>query len=190
MKNMIKMLAALMAVMVLVLAVPAAFAEEAPAAEPTPEVQAPAEPKHEEPKAEEPKAEAPAEPEATVEPAAEPTVEATAEATPAAEPTVEATADATPAAEPEATPAAEVTATPERSVRIISDDASLTVGETLTLTAKLSGFDGVEFKLTWQIKTQGDDWKDISGEHGETLKVKQDDESIGASWRVIVETAD
>ena len=180
MKNMKKLLAALMmAVMVLVLAAPAVLAEDAQTEtteQSAPEVQAPAkEPARE--------TEAPAkeaQPEATAEPEA--TVEAQPETTPAPEATVE--------AQPEATAEANATQNTERSIKVVSNSSNLQVGETLTLTAKLSGFDGIEYQLNWQVKTEGGDWQNVSGEHGETLKVKLDDQSIGSSWRVVVETAD
>jgi hypothetical protein len=210
MKNMKKLLAALMAVMVFVMAAPAVFAEEAGVEQPAQE-QAVREEKTEEPKAEEPKAEAPkaeesAEPEATAEAVVEVEAEATAEpeATPEASTQPEATPEAS--AEPEATPEVtaqpeatpEVTAEPEatpeavaqRDIKVVASESSLKVGEMLKLTAKLTGFDGIEYKLTWQVKVPGEDWKDLSGEHGETLKVELDDDSIGCAWRVVVETAD
>ena len=194
MKNMKKLLAALMmAVMVLVLAAPAVLAEDAqtetteqsapevqaPAKEPARETEAPA--KEAQPEATaEPEATVEAQPEATAEPEA--TVEAQPETTPAPEATVE--------AQPEATAEANATQNTERSIKVVSNSSNLQVGETLTLTAKLSGFDGIEYQLNWQVKTEGGDWQNVSGEHGETLKVKLDDQSIGSSWRVVVETAD
>ena len=194
MKNMMKLLAALMAVMMMVLVVPAAFAEDAQPTE-QPEVQAPAEEaKPEETAQPEATAEPTAEPtvEATTEPTVEPTVEATAEPTvePTVEATVEPTVEPTVEAQPEATPAPEATVAPERSVKVLGGDESLQVGDTMTLTAKLSGFDGVEYSLTWQVKAAGGDWQDIAGEHDAALKVNLDDSSIGASWRVVVEIAD
>ncbi len=205
MKNMKKLLAALMAVMVFVMAAPAVFAEDAqteqPAQEQTVEkAEAPkAEPKAEEPKAEEPKAEEPkaeetAQPEATQEAAVEVTAEDTAqpEATPEATAQPEATPEATaqPETTPEATAQPEATPAAERSITVEASESTLKVGDTLKLTAKLTGFDGIEYKLNWQVKAPGEDWKDISGEHGETLKVELDAQSVGCAWRVVVETAD
>ena len=210
MKNMKKLVAVLMTVMVLALAVPAVFAEEAQP-EQQPEVSAPV--KAEEPektqepeKVEETKApeaeapaekpeetEAPAEPEATAEATAEP--EATPEVTTEPEATAEPTAEPTPevTAEPEATAEPTVEPTPDatpiiRSVEVEAEDSSLQVGDTLKLTAKLTGFEGVKYTLTWQVMVPGEDWKNIDGENGETLKVELSEENIGASWRVAVET--
>jgi len=90
----------------------------------------------------------------------------------------------------ETTPAPEAIQDTLRSVKVISDSSSLQVGDTMTLTAKLSGFDGALYQLNWQVKAEGGDWANISGEHGETLKVNLDDQSIGCQWRVVVETAD
>ena len=228
MKNMKKLVAVLMTVMVLALAVPAVFAEEAQP-EQQPEVSAPV--KAEEPEktqepekveetkapeaeapAEKPEAtEAPAEPEATAEATAEPaatpevTTEPEATAEPTAEPTPEVTAGPEATAEPTAEPTPEVTVEPEataeptveptpdatpinRSVEVEAEDSSLQVGDTLKLTAKLTGFEGVKYTLTWQVMVPGEDWKNIDGENGETLKVELSEENIGASWRVAVET--
>lgn len=60
----------------------------------------------------------------------------------------------------------------ERSIKVVANETALKVGETLKLTAKLTGFDGVEYSLNWQVKAQGGEWQDI-GEHGETLKVEK-----------------
>jgi hypothetical protein len=184
MKNMKKLLAALMAVMVFVMAAPQVFAEDTQSEQPAQEQAV------REEKAEEPKAEEPSEPEASAEAAVKVEAEATQDATAEPESTPEVTA------EPESTPAvtAEPESTPEavavRDIKVIASETSLQVGETLKLTAKLSGFDGIEYKLIWQVKVPGEDWKDISGEHEETLKVELDAESVGCAWRVVVETAD
>jgi cytoskeletal protein RodZ len=178
MKNMKKMLAALIAGMLFVLIAPVVHAEEVQP-EPQAEEQVVREEKAEEPKAEEtaeePKAEETTAPEVT---------------TTEAEVTEPETAPEV-SAQPEAAQEQEVTETPvERSIVVVASESNLKVGDTLKLTAKLAGFDGVEYTLNWQVKAQHGEWKNISGEQGETLKVELTAETIGSAWRVTVETAD
>jgi len=200
MKNLKKLVAVLMAVMVLALAVPAVLAEDV---QPESGVSAPIKAEEPEKTREPEKAEDTSAPDATKAPAAEPEASEQPEATPdvaeepAAEPTPEAAeepvAEPTPDATPEPTPEPTAEPTPdaapaERRVEVRVEDSSLQVGDTLKLTARLTGFDGVKYTLTWQVKAPGEDWKDISGEHDDTLKVTLSEENIGASWRVVVET--
>lgn len=196
MKNLKKLVAVLMAVMVLALAVPAVLAEDV---QPESGVSAPVKAEEPEKTREPEKAEDTSAPDATKAPAAEPEASEQPEATPeaaeepAAEPTPEAAEEPVAEPTPEATeePAAEPTrdaAPAEKRVEVKVEDSTLQVGDTLKLTARLTGFDGVKYTLTWQVKAPGEDWKDISGEHDDTLKVTLSEENIGASWRVVVET--
>lgn len=200
MKNTKKLLAALIAGMLFVMVAPVVHAEEVQP-EPQAEEQVVREEKVEEPQAEEQvvreeKANEPKPEETAEEPKAEETIAPEVTASEA-----EVTTADTEVTEPETAPEVsdqpevaqeqEVTETPvERSVVVIASESNLKVGDTLKLTAKLAGFDGVECKLSWQFKAQDGEWKNISGEHGETLKVELTTENIGSAWRVAVDTAD
>lgn len=195
MKSMRKLLATLIAVMLFVLAAPAVFADDTQS-EPAVQEQVVREDKADEPKAEKRDEESKAEASKAEEVKAE---ESKTEETIATEVTEQETQDVTaqPESASEATQEPETIQEPEvsvpaaeRSIQVVASNSSLKVGETLKLTAKLSGFDGIEYTLNWQVKAQDGEWKNLSGAHGETLKVELTSENIGSAWRVTVETAD
>jgi len=165
--------------------------EPAQAVEPT-ETEPAAEPATE-PAAEpatEPAAEPATEPaaEPATEPAAEPATEPAAELAtePAAEPATE------PAAEPATEPAAEPTVEPAQidvsklSVEVTSSLEDVVLpGETITLTAKLTGFEGLTYTVQWQYN-DGTGWKDVAGANTLTYVYVADESNISNIWRLVV----
>ena len=120
--------------------------------------------------------------EATAEPTVDPTQEPTAEPDPSAEPTPEATEAA-----PEATEAVEATQAPERSVSIHMDvPANLQLGDTVTLTATLIGFDGMTVALQWQYSLDGQQWFDVQGATDTVYAFQVSEETSGSMWRLAV----
>jgi len=63
--------------------------------------------------------------------------------------------------------------------------ASMELGDTLVMTAKLSGFDGIDYSLNWQV-SDGGEWEDIKGETEEELTVVITEENADCSWRLAV----
>lgn len=63
------------------------------------------------------------------------------------------------------------------------------LGEKITLTAELDGFDGLEYTVQWQVnKTGGSkDWEDVKGETGLTCEYEATAETLGYSWRLAVD---
>lgn len=122
-----------------------------------------------------------------VEATPEPTAEATAE--PTVDPTQEPTAEPDPTAEPtpEATEAAEATQAPERSVSIhMAVPANLQMGDTVTLTATLIGFDGLTVALQWQYSLDGQQWFDAQGATDAVYTFQVSEETSGSMWRLAV----
>ena len=114
------------------------------------------------------------------EPAAEPATE------PAAEPATE------PAAEPATEPAAEPTVEPAQidvsklSVEVTSSLEDVVLpGETITLTAKLTGFEGLTYTVQWQYN-DGTGWKDVAGANTLTYVYVADESNISNIWRLVV----
>lgn len=126
-------------------------------------------------------------PTAVPDPSAEPEVTATAEATETVETTVQPETSETPAEET-ATP--ELTATPtliNRSVLINMDvPADLKLGDTVTLTATLVGYDGLSVALQWQYSKDGEQWIDATGEGSDQLvfAFPVSDETANTAWRL------
>jgi hypothetical protein len=86
-------------------------------------------------------------------------------------------------------------ARPERSIELISDynNAVGYIGLKITLTAQLTGFDGLElgkdYRLIWQYSPVkgGDDWVNIEGAEEMTFSFILDEKTTRYSWRVIAE---
>ena len=122
-------------------------------------------------------------PEPTAEATAEPTVDPTQEPTAEPDPTTEPTPEATEAA----TEAVEATQAPERSVSIQMDvPANLQMGDTVTLTATLNGFDGLSVALQWQYSVDGQQWFDAQGATDTVYAFQVSEETSGSMWRLAV----
>ena len=86
-------------------------------------------------------------------------------------------------------------ARPERNIELISDYSKATgyIGLKITLTAQLTGFDGLElgkdYRLIWQYSPNkgSDNWINIEGEEGMTFSFILDEVTTKYSWRVIAE---
>ena len=83
----------------------------------------------------------------------------------------------------------------ERSIELISDynDTLGYIGLKITLTAQLTGFDGLElgkdYRLIWQYSPVkgGDNWVNIEGAEEMTFSFILDEKTTRYSWRVIAE---
>ena len=156
--------------------------EEAPTEEaPTEEAPTEEAPTEEAPTEETPTEEAPTEEAPTEETPTEeaPTEEAPTEEVPAEEaPTEESPVGGLPTEQP---------AAPERSVSIAVDKAldSLVIGDQVTFTAVLSGYEGAQVQIIWQRQVNGE-WQS-TGETGETLTIQITEENAQSSWRCGVE---
>ena len=184
-------------------------AEEPAAEEPAVEEPAAEEPAAEEPAAEEPVAEEPAvEEPAAEEPAAEePAVEEPATEEPVAEePAAE---EPAPLAEKMEIPAGESegeahlnetigipiqeildTQFPNRKITIYAsweDMSRLEIGDTITLTAVLSGYEGLAYGLRWQVAANGGDFQDVSGATDTTHSFILDEQNYYWTWRIAVD---
>lgn len=156
---------------------------------------------------------APVQPEAPVvsEPAAEPaSVETPAETTVVPETTAapEATAVPEETVTPEATVAPEDTAAPTEEIApealpteesaIDLSNVSITVkclngssaklGDTITLSAEVSGLDGVAYTMQWQYLVGGE-WHDQSGANSSTCQFTLTEENAGYAWRLALTIA-
>ena len=129
---------------------------------------------------EEPTEEVPAE----EEPTEEESTEEPTEEVPAEEPTEEVPAEEVPAEElpTEETPAEELPQ-PERSLAISSNIPAdqVKIGDTLTLTALLYGFEGAEVSIAWEQLVDGV-WQP-TGVTGRLLQVVIDESNAQGMWR-------
>lgn len=96
---------------------------------------------------------------------------------------------------PETTPVPEETEVPEEtpvpvaverkvSIRTTLGDV-VNAGDTITMTAELTGFDGVNVELQWQ-QNAGAGWRDVNGATGQTFSYIATEETINSRWRVAV----
>ncbi|HNW86861.1 MAG TPA: hypothetical protein PLP25_09955 [Candidatus Limiplasma sp.] len=88
---------------------------------------------------------------------------------------------------------ADVTAAPEteapavRSVEIHMDiPQNLKMGDTVTLTATLIGYEGVNVSLQWQYTKDGKTWTDAKGANSLTYAFQVNDETASTAWRLAV----
>ena len=154
-------------------------AEEEPTEEESTEEESTEEPTEEVP-AEEPTEEVPTEEPTEEVPAEEPTEEVPAEEVPAEElPTEEVPTEELPTEE---TPAEELPQ-PERSLAISSNIPAdqVKIGDTLTLTALLYGFEGAEVSIAWEQLVDGV-WQP-TGVTGRLLQVVIDESNAQGMWR-------
>ena len=104
------------------------------------------------------------------------------------------------ASEPALTPAPEETPVPEdvpaeeapeRSATIlVGASGAVHYGDSITLTAVLSGYEGVNYTITWQVRDAGGAWNDISGASGLNYSFELSPESMDDEWRVLVTAED
>ena len=82
--------------------------------------------------------------------------------------------------QPEETPA------PQRSVAIASNipASEIALGDTVTLTAVLTGFEGVQVEIAWECQVGGV-WQP-TGRTGETLTFTVDEYNAKGAWRITV----
>ncbi len=76
----------------------------------------------------------------------------------------------------------------ELNVRITSDwpmGKMGYVGEKITLTAELFGFDGLEYTLYWQYSTDGENWTDVPDAHDITYTFILDEVTTNYHWRAV-----
>lgn len=63
-------------------------------------------------------------------------------------------------------------------------------GTELTLTAHLTGFDDVDYKIQWQQSEDGTNWDDVDGENDMEYTVVLTEDNEGYLWRVLISTLD
>ena len=82
--------------------------------------------------------------------------------------------------QPEETPA------PQRSVAIASNipASEIALGDTVTLTAVLTGFEGVQVEIAWECQVGGV-WQP-TGQTGETVTFTVDENNAQGAWRITV----
>lgn len=59
------------------------------------------------------------------------------------------------------------------------------MGETITLTSVLTGFDGLSYAMQWQCN-DGSGWRDVEGATGDSYSFIADDNNINFQWRLEV----
>jgi hypothetical protein len=91
----------------------------------------------------------------------------------------------------EVIPAVEIAAVPvARSVQIFTTlGNAVNQGEAVTMTGVLTGFDGVQVLLQWQVN-DGSGWKDIQGATGTTYTYSADEQTVNSDWRLKVDISD
>lgn len=76
----------------------------------------------------------------------------------------------------------------EGSVRVtVNPDGPVEVGQTVKLSAHVRGFEKGTYTLRWQVREQEDEWVDIQGANGKSLKLVINEDNITYLWRVVVE---
>ena len=93
-------------------------------------------------------------------------------------------------------PVTEATATTEpvateapiqRDVHIdMNVPANLQIGDTITLTATLIGFEGANVVLQWQYSKDGANWTEEQGATGLNYSFKVTEQNAGTTWRLAV----
>lgn len=81
----------------------------------------------------------------------------------------------------------------ERSVKVVSSLKGVETveeGTSVTLTAKLTGFDDVEYEIQWQRSEDGKDWEDVDGANDTEYTFDITEETEGYLWRVSVSTSE
>lgn len=81
----------------------------------------------------------------------------------------------------------------KRSVKVVSSLEGVEAveeGTSITLTAKLTGFDDVEYEIQWQRSVDGTNWEDVDGANGIEYTFDITEETDGYLWRVGVSTSE
>lgn len=81
----------------------------------------------------------------------------------------------------------------ERSVKVVSSLKGVETveeGTSVTLTAKLTGFDDVDYEIQWQRSEDGTDWEDVDGANDTEYTFDITEETEGYLWRVSVSTSE
>lgn len=80
-----------------------------------------------------------------------------------------------------------VTPGAKRSVRVEASYSAAVDAETqVTLTAILTGFDGVQVQLQWQSSVNGIDWRDVPGAKEMSYTYTLTEQNREVAWRVVV----
>ena len=61
------------------------------------------------------------------------------------------------------------------------------MGDRITLSARLEGYDGIEYSLRWQVNSGGGGWQDVPDAAGHTFSFILDEKNIDWLWRVAVD---
>lgn len=158
------------------------------------EVEEPAaEAETEEPAVEETVAEEPAAEDAVEDVTEEDEAEPAAEDEAAEEETTEVEAIDEETAEEEPAEEEEVAEEVERSVTIYvvgGNDKPVYYGDTVTLKAKMVGYDDVKYTVQWQYSTDDENWHDVSGATSESMTLVISEENAAYYWRMNVEIAE
>ena len=90
--------------------------------------------------------------------------------------------------EPEVEDETEEAAEPERSVEIRAEweGDELHFGDVCTLVAELSGYEGTDYSLQWQVSEDDSNWTDVEGATEATYEMIVTEENYQNFWRVTV----
>lgn len=73
------------------------------------------------------------------------------------------------------------------SVSISAESDVVELGGDMVLTAVLTGFEDLNYTLQWQFSTDNENWADVDGATGSTLRVQMNEENRDYFWRVSVD---
>lgn len=73
------------------------------------------------------------------------------------------------------------------SVAISAESDVVELGGDMVLTAVLTGFEDLNYTLQWQFSTDNENWADVDGATGSTLRVQMNEENRDYFWRVSVD---
>lgn len=73
------------------------------------------------------------------------------------------------------------------SVAISAESDVVELGGDMVLTAMLTGFEDLNYTLQWQFSTDNENWADVDGATGSTLRVQMNEENRDYFWRVSVD---
>lgn len=73
------------------------------------------------------------------------------------------------------------------SVAISAESDVVELGGDMVLTAVLTGFEDLNYTLQWQFSADNENWADVDGATGSTLRVQMNEENRDYFWRVSVD---